>query len=85
MPCIPLPKAPIPTVPSPFTLTAPLPAIPSVTVKAPCCLPYSITTPPFGGPLPLASLTPALPAALTKALAVIEAYNDLIPIRCPRS
>jgi hypothetical protein len=85
MPCIPIPKPPIPSVPLGLSISAPLPSPPQVTVQAPCCLlpPFTSPTIPISlGPL---AVNPAIVAAIRVALQALEEWSDLIPLTCPRS
>lgn len=86
MPCVPIPKPPMPSLPAGLTLAAPLPPPPNLSgVLAPCCtLPTfkapAIPTPP--GPL---VMNIAFVSVLRDALAAVEAFFDQIPNTCPRS
>lgn len=85
MPCIPLPKLPLPTIPAGLTITAPFPAIPEQTLQAPCCLLPPIKIPGIPNPLGPLVVNPAFVEVIRAGLAAIEAYDDLIPLDCPRS
>ncbi len=85
MPCIPIPKPPLPSIPGGFTLSVPLPTIPSVTLNAPCCVLPSLTTPQIPLPLPPLAVNPAVVTLIRSATALVEAWWDSIPMDCPRS
>lgn len=82
MPCIPLPKAPVPSLPLPFSVKPPVPPIPKLDANLCCKLPpLPIPTPPIK--IPSAVMTGVLPL-LQSALAAVNAYLDKLPLKCPR-
>lgn len=85
MPCVPVPKPPLPSIPKGLSLSAPLPSPPQLTVKAPCCILPALTTPPIPAILPPLAVNPGLVTTIREALKAIEDYFDQIPLDCPRS
>ena len=88
MPCIPIPKAPLPSLPPGLTLSVPLPKppLPSASaIQTPCCLLPPFTPPNIPVSIPIGILGPGISTALRQALAAIEAYTDALPLTCPRS
>lgn len=82
-PCIPVPIPSLPTVPSPFSLTAP--AIPQITAGFNACcnlISFSASTPPIA--LPPLVMNPAIVVLVNKMIAVVQAYIDNLPPRCAR-
>jgi hypothetical protein len=85
MPCAPIPKPPLPSLPAGISLTPPIPQPPALTVPNACCLlpALPITTPPI--PLPSIVVNPAFIAGLRAALSAAHDYFDSLPLTCPRS
>lgn len=85
MPCVPLPRLPLPTLPEGISISVPLPPFPAISIDSPCCLLPPLQTPKIPIPLPPLVVNPALVATIRAGLAAIEAYEAMIPLDCPRS
>jgi hypothetical protein len=85
MPCVPIPPLPIPPIPDGLTFAAPIPAIPTVNVQAPCCTLPEIPKPKIPIPVGLLTLNPAVVAAIRAFIDVVENYAVSLPLDCPRS
>lgn len=81
MPCVELPKLPVPQLPSPFTIAIALPTA-SFDFSL-CCklLPFAIATPPI--PIPPIVLNPAVIAALNAGVATVIGYINSLAVPCP--
>jgi hypothetical protein len=83
VPCIPIPKLPIPTLPDGITLALPLPSI-HVTIPGFCCLLPGGIPIDIAPVLPPLTLTSALLLDLEAGLAAVEAWIASLPLDCPR-
>lgn len=84
MPCIPVPLPPLPTIPSPFSLTLPLPVPPDVQADV-CCQAVNLGVPQIPVPLPPLLLNPAAVLVMREGAKVVSDYLRSLPIDCPRN
>lgn len=73
----------LPTLPSPLTLSLPLPQLPSPGDLTFCCRLFtiSIVAPPI--PIPSTVLTPAVITTLNSYITTFNEYLKAIPLKCP--
>jgi hypothetical protein len=85
LPCVSIPRPPLPQLPAGINLSASIPKPPQLTVPNACCLlpVLPITTPPI--PLPPLLVNPAFIAGARAALKAAQDYFDGLPLVCPRS
>ncbi len=77
---------PVPPIPLPpgFSVAPPsLPPIPDIDLQN-CCKNIAFSLPPIPLPLPPLVVNPAFIAALTNAMAIVQAYLDSLPLFCPK-
>jgi hypothetical protein len=82
MACIPIPDAPLPTLPDGITIA---PTFPSQSFNpALCCkvLDFPLTTPPVA--IPPALLNPAVSAVIATTIKGVQDYVDQLPHDCPK-
>lgn len=84
MPCLPIPKPPIPSLPAGLNFTVPLPIPPIPNVPNPCCLLPNAPVLKIPNPLGPLIVNPGVVNAIRAALEAAEAYFDSIPLDCPR-
>lgn len=84
---MPIPKPPLPNVPTGLSLAPliPQPPIPDLNGAIPCCVLPPITIPPIPNPLGALVLTSPVLQALRAAVLAAENYFDSIPLDCPRA
>lgn len=84
MACVKLPTPPIPELPAPLSLKAPIPKPPPIPgLPNFCCKlpPVKIPIPPI--PIPALVLNPAVIALLNQHIKTVLSYINSLPLNCP--
>lgn len=85
MPCIPIPKPGLPSIPDGLTLSVPQPTLPAETIPGACCILPPTPLPALPPLIPAIVLNAGVMAGIKDGLALVEDYFDSLPLDCPRS